>query len=135
MHNKARQIAIEYLTEWGEWEAEGRYTARAHRSQLDRFVKHGSGSGEGMGSIPAVYIPDRVNRTGRAMAALNQLSPKYHKAVWLQYVRAYNIEGRDRIGDTRENRFRAEEMSLKPDSYQRVLMDAIDCFVILLADA
>lgn len=135
MHNKARQIAIEYLTEWGEWEAEGRYTARAHRSQLDRFVKHGSGSGEGMGSIPAIHIPDRISRTGRAMAALSSLSPKYHRAVWLQYVRAYNIEGRDRIGDSRENRYRAEEMGLKPDSYSRILSAAIDVFVVLLKDA
>lgn len=133
MKKKLRQIAIEYLTEWGEWEATGRYSAREQRSQLDRFIRNGvGGDGSGAASTPNVRIPDKISKTSRAMAELKGINPRQYRAIWLFYVRQYKHESIDRLGDTRDNALRAEEMGVQIDTYQRILADSVDTFVFLL---
>lgn len=88
----AKDVVIDMLREWGEWESEGRYQAAALRSTVGTLVTQGPGSGgTPAGSrIPAgVMIPAQVQEINRLMASMREncrAGDRYCKVIRARYV-------------------------------------------------
>jgi hypothetical protein len=126
-----RDFIRRILVEWGEFEAMGRYAAKAQQSIMGRLIEEGPTPpcGEMGPRVPLLAIPWAVSEMSRTLDLMRVSTPggeRYYRVLRLRYATAYHIGGRDRVGNEQDDRIRAAELAISVSRFRHLVGEAVD---------